>query len=222
MKTNNQRYQWTELDCDILRAGYPHLPTAQIAKDMRLSERIIKDKAAKLKIKKSPEYIAELRKQASAKQKATQFKPGQKAWNKGTRFTPGGRSSETQFKKRHKPVNYVPVGGYRLKDNRDGNFYWEKKVTDIFGAKYKNWKMVSHIVWEEANGPIPKGSIIAFKEGMKTNKLEEITIDRLECITRKENALRNNPHLKDKEIGKLYQLKGAIKRQLNKITKGNV
>lgn len=222
MKTKTQHHQWTELECAILRAGYPNLPNSQIAKDMRLSERVIRHKAAKLKLRKSPEFMAKVRKEASAKQKETRFKPGQKAWNKGTRFIAGGRATETQFKMGQRPINYVPVGGYRLKDYRNGNFYWEKKISDIPGARYKNWKMVSHIVWEEAHGPIPKGNIIAFKEGMKTNKLEEITVDRLECITRKENAQRNNPWRKDRELGQLYQLKGAIKRQINKIAKGNV
>lgn len=46
----------------------------------------------------------------------------------------------------------------------------------------------------------------------------EITIDRLECITRAEN-LRRNGVWRDPELGKLYQLKGAIARQVNRIRK---
>ncbi|MNR62573.1 hypothetical protein D3C85_1846370 [compost metagenome] len=54
---------------------------------------------------------------------------------------------------------------------------------------------------------------------MRTNVLEEITADRLECITRGENAERNHPRARSPELAKLVQLKGAITRQVNRIAR---
>lgn len=73
-------------------------------------------------------------------------------------------------------------------------------------------------MWIEANGPVPAGHIVIFKPGMKTTDPERITLDKVECITRAENARRTNDR-RDPEMTRLYQLKGAITRQVNRITK---
>ena len=54
---------------------------------------------------------------------------------------------------------------------------------------------------------------------MRTNVLEEITVDRLECISMAENAQRNHPRSRNPELARLVQLKGAITRQVNRIAK---
>ena len=46
----------------------------------------------------------------------------------------------------------------------------------------------------------------------------DITVDKVECITRAQNAQRNHPRNKSPELAKLCQLKGAITRQVNRIT----
>jgi hypothetical protein len=51
-----------------------------------------------------------------------------------------------------------------------------------------NWESVARLVWKEANGAIPARHMIVFKDGKKITVLEEITIDKLECISREENA----------------------------------
>ena len=75
------------------------------------------------------------------------------------------------------------------------------------------------IVWEAAHGPIPREHIVCFKPGKKAAVLEEVTPDRLECITRAENAKRNHPRSRSPELAMLTQLKGAIARQVNRITR---
>ena len=74
-------------------------------------------------------------------------------------------------------------------------------------------------MWEQANGPTPPGHIIVFKPGSRTADPEQITLDRLECISRAENARRNHPRNVSPEFAKLAQLKGAINRQLNRMIK---
>lgn len=149
---------------------------------------------------------------------ATSFKPGNVPWNKGTHFVAGGRSEETRFKKGNMSGaaqhNYVPIGTMRV--TKDG--YLERKFTDDPTLMpVRRWKAVHRIVWEQVHGPIPAGYIVVFRHGMKTAVEAEISIDRMECITRAENMRRNT--VWRTELGKLYQLKGAIMRQVNRIKK---
>lgn len=60
---------------------------------------------------------------------------------------------------------------------------------------------------------------MVFKPGMKTAVLEEITLDRVECISLAENARRNHPRNKHPEYARLVQLRGAITRQVNRINR---
>jgi len=66
---------------------------------------------------------------------------------------------------------------------------------------------------------VPKGSIVIFKPGTQTIKVEDIRIENLECITRAEHARRNHPNSKSPEFARLCQLKGAITRQFNRIAR---
>ena len=148
----------------------------------------------------------------------TQFVAGQKPWNTGRKgWQAGGRSVHTQFTTGMVPPNTQPVGSYRIVTSKTGEKHLEQKVRDVPGPNHKRWTPVSRIVWEAANGPVPKGCIVVFKPGMRTLEAQSITLDRVECITRAQHANRNHPHTKDPELGKLYQLKGAITRQVNRI-----
>ncbi|MNL55223.1 hypothetical protein D3C87_1786150 [compost metagenome] len=93
------------------------------------------------------------------------------------------------------------------------------KINDLPGPNHVRWHPVHRVVWIAANGPVPDDHIVVFKPGMRTNVLEEITADRLECITRGENAERNHPRARSPELAKLVQLKGAITRQVNRIAR---
>ncbi|MFT8558112.1 HNH endonuclease signature motif containing protein [Liquorilactobacillus hordei] len=84
--------------------------------------------------------------------------------NKGKHQRITGRMGETTFKLGHRPNNWVPVGTIRKKT--DGYLY--KKVKDD-GPFQKRWKQLHRIIWEEANGPIPKGYKIIFLDRDKDN-----------------------------------------------------
>jgi hypothetical protein len=81
----------------------------------------------------------------------------------------------------------------------------------------RRWAFVHRIVWEQDHGPIPAGYMVVFRKGQFTNDVELLTADRLDCISRAENAHRNSIWRKDPELAKLFQLKGAITRQVNRI-----
>jgi hypothetical protein len=215
--------RWTPADDNLLRTLYPDNTTAVLARLMNVGTRQIYTRATTLGLRKSPEYLASeksgriLRGKRDPRMMATQFAPGQTPWNKGTHFVAGGRSAETRFKKGMAPqehANYLPIGSLRLsKDN-----YLERKMTDdprIVPAR--RWVPVHRLVWEAAHGPIPKGQVVVYKPGRKTTELEQITPDALECITRAELAHRNGKKLHDPALGGLYQLKGAINRQVNRL-----
>ena len=78
---------------------------------------------------------------------------------------------------------------------------------------------MAELVWCEANGPLPPKHIVVFKPGQRTLELTEITLNKLECITRRENARRNHPINSNPALAKLIQLKGAITRQVNRINR---
>lgn len=106
------------------------------------------------------------------------FKPGCIPWNKGKSYQPGGKSKETRFKKGLKPPLYRPVGSERI--DRDG--YIVIKVED-----HKPWKLKHRHIWEQHNGPIPKGHVILFNNGDKT----DFRIENLLLISRKQLAILN-------------------------------
>jgi hypothetical protein len=110
----------------------------------------------------------------------------------------------------------VPIGTTRLRgatpQNPKAREYLEKKV-----AEPSVWVRVHRLVWEQANGQVPDDHIIVFRPGQHTTKEEEITLDRLECITRVELATRNHPMNHHPELAPIYQLKSAISRQINRI-----
>ncbi|MCY9097417.1 HNH endonuclease [Bacillus inaquosorum] len=105
------------------------------------------------------------------------FKPGHVPFNKGKKgLMCGGK--ETQFKKGQRALNYRPIGSERV--SVDG--YIEIKVADP-----GKWRMKHLVLWEEANGPIPKGHCLLFLDGNKLN----VSLDNLQLITRSQLVRMN-------------------------------
>lgn len=141
------------------------------------------------------------------------YKKGNVPANKGVKGMPMHPNQiATQFKKGKQPINTMPIGSYRY----DGANVLQKKISNDKGNNSKRWRSVHELVWIEHNGPIPEKHFCVFKPGMWTNKLEEITIDRIDCIDLAENMRRNSLHRYGKEVAHLYQLSAQITRQINK------
>jgi len=116
----------------------------------------------------------------------TRFKPGLAPHNKGKKC---GGWEPTQFRDGQMPWNYRPVGSERV--NRDG--YLEIKTADP-----KKWRSKHVIVWEEANGPVPKGYGVIFGDGDKSN----FELSNLILVSRRELLVLNQHGL----IGKSAEL----------------
>jgi hypothetical protein len=206
---------WTQEQDAVLTARYPHEKTERIATDLGKTLSSCYYRANKLDLKKTPEYLASPDAQRLRRGDnvgaAHRFKPGQQVWNKGMKGLQIG-GQETQFKKGQMPHNTKPIGSYRY--DKDGAL--QRKISNDKGNNSKRWRGVHELVWIEANGPVPAKHIVVFKPGTRTNVLEEITIDKVECISLIENMSRNSYHQYGKEIAQLVQLKGAVTRQINK------
>jgi hypothetical protein len=215
------RRYWSAAEDALLCEHFPHETTAMTARRIGCSVQRVNNRAHRLELRKSAEYLATpdsgrlLR--GIRRSPGTEFRKGQVPFNKGMR-RPGwspGRMRETQFKKgrpAHESRNYLPIGSERL--SKDG--YLERKVTDdpaIVPAR--RWVAVHRLVWEATHGPIPPGHVVVLIPGHRTNVRDEITIDRLELITRVELMRRNTLHRYPKEVAMLIQLRGALNRKIN-------
>ena len=126
------------------------------------------------------------------------FEKGQEPPNKGKTWdefmSPEGQenSRRTQFKPGHIPHNGgAPIGTIRLRHDHPDRFgskpyYWEKT------EQPNVWRMKHQLVWEEHNGPIPKGCIVIFANGDTL----DYRIENLVLVTRAQHAVRNHLRLK--------------------------
>jgi hypothetical protein len=213
------RHFWTEQEDAILRAAYPDTPTAALAATLGVSVRSLYGRAIRLGLRKSAAYLSgphacRLRRSDGIGER-NRFAPGMTPWNKGVHFVAGGRSGETRFKP-GRPAsaarNYRPIGSLRL--SKDGIL--ERKVTDdpaVYPAR--RWVAEHRLVWEAAHGLVPAGHLVRFKRGMRTVEPGEITLDRLELVSRAENMARNSVQNYGHEVARAVQLLGALNRKIN-------
>ncbi len=116
------------------------------------------------------------------------FPKGHEPANKGRKGISYPGMLATQFKKGNKPANWVPIGTERV----NSNGYVDIKVTD--GKKQKNWRGKHILIWEAANGPVPRGHVVIFGDGDKKNvKLENlILVSRKQLVRLNQNNLIQN------------------------------
>lgn len=211
------RRQWRDDELNMLRARYADVPAAELARELGCKIHIVHAKANKLGLKKSEAFhespASGRLKPGDLRGAATRFVKGGVSHNAGRKgLDMGGRSHETRFKKGQRPFNWVPVDSYRV--NSLG--YLDRKIRDDRRGAL-NWEGVHRLVWIEANGPIPRGHVVAFKQGRRTIKLEEITADALELITNAEMGRRNIFHNRyPKAIGELIHLKSRITKEIRR------
>ena len=209
------RHIWTNNSVKYILENYPNIRTDAISKKLGLTVGQVYSKAKRLGVKKSAEFLKskDSGRADGTKGKNSRFQPGQTSWNKGKSYQAGGASIKTQFQAGNKSHNWKPIGTFRI--NSFG--YLDKKITDLPGSNNVRWYPVHRLVWIEAHGPVPDQHIIVFKEGMKTNVLEKITLDILDCISRADHSRNNHPYSRGPEFGYLTRLKGAITRHVNRI-----
>ena len=106
------------------------------------------------------------------------FPKGHIPWNKGAKGYCAPGSEKGWFKKGHKNKNTMPVGSERI--TADG--YIEIKVSGTAKKSCERWKSKHALIWQKANGKIPKGSVVIFADSNKRN----FKLSNLLCVTRNE------------------------------------
>lgn len=121
-----------------------------------------------------------------------------------------GKCSGTMFKKGHIPVNKAPVGHERK--GKDG--YWLVKT-----AEPNVFRMKNRVIWEQHHGPIPDNTHIVFIDGNPDNcNIENLRAESLEEKFHRTCSIHTTL---PPDIRYMLQLKGALKRQINKIENKN-
>lgn len=199
-------------DKQKIKDEYLHRPIKQIASDigigfarvMRFLDRNNLD---------LPQELRDQRKKDSQRQK------GDAPFNKGMKQSDYmsleaiERTKATRFQKGMKPINALYDGKITIRHsqvNKGERPY--KYIRTSPGV----WRLFHHVVWEQVNGPIPEGYVIAFKDGdsLNTNR------NNLELITYAENMLRNSKHQYPKEIIPSMILTKQLEDKLNSLQNG--
>lgn len=200
---------------DIIKAEYLITPVKRLADKINKSDTYVKGRLTKLGLK-IPAEIIEQRKIDSRR------KPGDVPKNKGLKqsdyMSPEiiERTLATRFKKGQTPHNAI---GFK-----DGDIVTRHNHKDRNSQPYKwirlgkgKWEMYHVNLWKKENGPVPDGHIIVFKDKNTMN----VAIENLECITKRENMIRNSIHQYPEELKKTIQTLSIITRKINRHEKQN-
>lgn len=214
-RINRARSYWNDALDEIITLMYPDTSTEAIAELLGMEPRRVYCRATQLGVQKTGAYLSAMQRERVRRNpqiyEKSHFKPGHKSWNKGMKGLQLS-TERTRFKPGNIPPTTVPVGTERwtTPGPKDMNprSYLQRKV-----AEPNVWRLVHHIVWEEAHGPIPPGHIVRFK----TPDTTDISSSNLMCVTRAENSRMNSPwHTLPRELAELVHLRGQLTRQINK------
>lgn len=203
------RHGWTPEEEAIMRRDYADTPTSELASRLGVTIKQVWSKAQTLGLQKSARYrrssYSGRFRPGERRGKPTEFQKGSTPHNKGQRVVTSGRSAETQFSPGNVPHNTVPVG--TAVTDCDG--YLKKKIAD--NRNRFDWQFVHRLVWEAANGPVPRGCVIVFRDGDRRN----VALSNLECVSRAENMRRNSIHRYPPELKQAMRAVGKLRRTIS-------
>lgn len=179
----SDRHIWTPQEVELLPLLYVTHTAETIADLLGLTRNQVARKVQKMRLKKSREWRSQNARETGNGQ-ATRFRPGNVPWIKGTRGMV--KPSSSTFKPGNRSHTQRPVGAESVRDG----VLWKKVSEGAVESRF-DWVAVHRLVWERHNGPVPTGHVVAFRPGMATAVADEITIDRLELITRAQMLARH-------------------------------
>lgn len=197
--------KFTKEEDDFIRANYLTIPAYRISKELGRSKFGVYNRIKVLGLV-IPADVIQKNKESS------RFKKGTLPPNKGLSREQWmskeaiEKMRSAEFRKGHTPHNHKPVGHERINDEG----YCEIKVREpnVFRLKHR-------VIWEEANGPIPKDHLIRFKN----KNPKDFRLENLEIVSKVQNMQDNTYHNYPPELAACIQLKGVLTRQINKRSK---
>jgi hypothetical protein len=138
---------------------------------------------------------------AGAGPNSTSFAPGQEPWNKGTRGW--SRANKTSFQRGHRRKGTLAVGDTTFRRDKNGILRRWIKVANGPVAQF-NWQPYATWLWEQANGPIPKGWIVHHADG---NALHD-SLSNFELVTRARHIELHRQQLQGAKLNKHHEIKG--------------
>ena len=187
---------------------YPHHSTKYIAELLGVSISKVYNTAWDAKVKKSAQYMLTPESGRIIEPSvANQFKPGHTPHNKGKQISAEiyEKVAPTMFKKGNKPHNTKPNGTINIRADTQGRLYQYIKIKD------SHWELLQRQVWTQANGEIPKGSVVNFIDGNFMN----CELSNLQLKTRGEMAIMNSIHRYPAEVRDLIKLNNKLKAKTN-------
>jgi hypothetical protein len=207
-KLATPRQDWTSEREQVVRDRYPHELTATLAASLGVTVEALYTRARRLGVQKTQAYLDSPASGRLDGQRgtATRFLPGCTPWSKGRK---GLRySSAGWFRPGQRPANYKPVGSIRMQ----AGYRWVK-VRE--GSWPDAWKPEHHVVWERANGPVPFGHVLCFRDKDRFNLVPE----NLELLSRQEWLSRITLHNYPLELVRVMQMRGLLTRAINRKAK---
>lgn len=203
-----KRRYWTPEEVKLLKEKYETTRTSEIAAELGRPLRTVYAKAYAYGLNKCKSLVQEMSRQNyynnPEKFKVGHFTKGSEPWNKGTKGLTS--ANKTSFAKGNKPHNTKKVGDISIRQDTTGRFYKYRKIKDA------HWELEQRMVWEEHNGAIPEGMVVAFKD----NDTMNTSIDNLELLTRDQLMDRNTIHNYPIGIVEAARLTGVLSRLTNK------
>jgi len=208
---------WNQDEIDYLIKTFPDNPTKLIAEKLNRNIKSVYTMAYKYNLYKSDEYLKTTLKiicrQSALKNTSGQWTKGHQPINKGMRWDEfmskegQQRSFQTTFKAGHLPHNTKTDGQVTIRIDKRG------VKNQFIRLSLAKWIPLSHYNWIQANGPIPKGHIVVFKDKNTLNaKLEN-----LELITKAENCRRNSIMRFPPELRSTIKALGKLKKTIKSI-----
>lgn len=203
------RKPWTQDEVAILVEMYPKHFASEIAVKLGRPTCSIYNKAYALGLRSDPGSASRAGRVGAAHPNsvATRFQIGSIPANKGKKMCADvyQKVARTMFKKGNTPATHRPVG---TESERSDGYVWVKV------AEPKIWKLKHRLVWEQHNGPIPRGYNVQFRNRNR----RDFRIENLYLISRADQMRDENSLIASypKPLADLIRLKGAINRQIHK------
>lgn len=211
------RKKWTPEEIEYLIKLYPDTKTETLAKHLNRPLSGVYGKAKSLNIGKSEAFKASVEsgrlQNGTTLGSANFFKPGHPSFNKGKKMEEYlsadkiERFKANSFKKGNVPHNTKSDGAVTVRNYKGRNYH-------LYRVGKNDWKFLHVVIWEKQNGTVPHGHVITFKDGNTAH----LDINNLQCISLKENMLKNTIHNLPPEIKELIIITTRINRKIKKLT----